>query len=208
MRIGVLASHEGSVLQAVLDACADAGTGARLCARVSIVISNNSDSGALRRARDAGIPALHLSSATHRDPAALDHAIAKSLDDARVDLVVLAGYMKRLGPETLARFANRLINTHPSLLPKFGGSGFFGSAVHAAVLAAGERESGATVHWVVGDYDTGPIIAQARVRVADAETPASLEAKVKLAERELLIETLISLMNRHGSPKIERPVIQ
>ncbi len=71
--------------------------------------------------------------------------------------------MKRLGPVTLARFANRMINTHPSLLPKFGGSGFFGGAVHEAVLAAGERESGATVHWVAGDYDTGPIIAQARV---------------------------------------------
>jgi phosphoribosylglycinamide formyltransferase 1 len=208
MRIGVLASHEGSVLQAVLDACAVAGTGARLCGRVSIVISNNSDSGALRRARDAGIPALHLSSATHPNPTSLDLAIAQSLDDARVDLVVLAGYMKRLGPETLARFANRLINTHPSLLPKFGGSGFFGGAVHAAVLAAGERESGATVHWVVGDYDTGPIIAQARVRVADAETPASLEAKVKLAERELLIETLISLTNRPVPPRIERSVIQ
>ena len=203
MRIGVLASHEGSVLQAVLDACADSGKAARLCARVGVVISNNSDSGALRRARAAGIPALHLSSATHPEPAALDQAIAQSLDTAGVDLVVLAGYMKRLGPATLARFAGRLINTHPSLLPKFGGSGFFGSAVHAAVLAAGERESGVTVHWVVGDYDTGPILAQARVPVADAETPASLEAKVKLAERELLIETLVSLANHRSSPKID-----
>ena len=201
MRIGVLASHEGSVLQAVLDACADSTTDARLCGRVSVVISNNSDSGALRRARDAGIPALHLSSVTHPSPAALDYAIARALDDASVDLVVLAGYMKRLGPATLARFADRLINTHPSLLPKFGGSGYFGSAVHAAVLAAGERESGVTVHWVAGDYDTGPIIAQARVPIADAETPASLEAKVKLAERELLIETLVRLSNRHRSSK-------
>jgi phosphoribosylglycinamide formyltransferase-1 len=201
MRIGVLASHEGSVLQAVLDACADSGSDARLCARVSVVISNNSDSGALRRARKAGVPALHLSFATHPDPATLDYAIARSLDDAGVDLVVLAGYMKRLGPATLERFANRLINTHPSLLPKFGGSGFFGSAVHAAVLAAGERESGATVHWVTGDYDTGPIIAQVRIPVADAETPASLEAKVKLAERELLIEALVSLANRQRWPK-------
>lgn len=202
MRIGVLASHEGSVLQAVLDACADPRTDVRLCARVSVVISNNSDSGALRRARDAGIPALHLSSVTHPNPASLDHAIAGALDDTGVDLVVLAGYMKRLGPVTLARFADRLINTHPSLLPKFGGSGYFGSAVHAAVLAAGERESGVTVHWVSGDYDTGPIIAQVRVPVADAETPASLEAKVKLAEREVLIETLVRLSNRHRSPNI------
>ncbi len=201
MRIGVLASHEGSVLQAVLDACVPQPD-ARLCATVSVVISNNSLSGALKRAREAGIPAMHLSSSTHPDPAALDHAIAHALDDADVDLVLLAGYMKRLGPETLARFANRLINTHPSLLPKFGGSGFFGTAVHAAVLAAGERESGATVHWVTGDYDTGPIIAQTRVPIAAAETPASLEAKVKLAERALLIETLVGLSGRYRSPKI------
>ena len=189
MRIGVLASHEGTVLQAALDACAEQ----RLCARVGIVISNNSDSGALRRARDARIPAVHLSSATHPDSAALDHALAQCLEDAGVDLIVLAGYMKRLGPVTLERFKDRLINTHPSLLPKFGGAGFFGDRVHAAVLAAGERESGATVHWVSGDYDAGPIIAQARVPIADTETPASLEEKVKIAERALLIDTLRTL---------------
>ena len=197
MRIGVLASHEGTVLQAVLDACSHRSSEARLCARVSIVISNNSESGALKRAREARVPAVHLSSATHPDAAALDQAIAQSLDDAGVDLVVLAGYMKRLGPVTLERFGGRLINTHPSLLPKFGGSGFFGSAVHAAVLAAGDRESGATVHWVCDDYDTGPIIAQARVWIAPDETPASLEAKVKIAERTLLIDTLDTLAEKH-----------
>ena len=197
MRIGVLASHEGTVLQAVLDACSHRSSEARLCARVSIVISNNSESGALKRAREARVPAVHLSSATHADAVALDQAIARSLDDAGVDLVVLAGYMKRLGPVTLERFSGRLINTHPSLLPKFGGSGFFGSAVHAAVLAAGDRESGATVHWVCDDYDTGPIIAQARVPIAADETPASLEAKVKMAERTLLIDTLSTLAEKH-----------
>ena len=197
MRIGVLASHEGTVLQAVLDACSHRSSEARLCARVSIVISNNSESGALKRAREARVPAVHLSSATHPDAAALDQAIAQSLDDAGVDLVVLAGYMKRLGPVTLERFGGRLINTHPALLPKFGGSGFFGSAVHAAVLAAGDRESGATVHWVCDDYDTGPIIAQARVWIAPDETPASLEAKVKIAERTLLIDTLDTLAEKH-----------
>ena len=189
MRIGVLASHEGTVLQAVLDACADQ----RLCARVGVVISNNSDAGALRRARDARIPAVHMSSATHPDGAALDHAIARCLEDAGVDLVVLAGYMKRLGPVTLERFKGRLINTHPSLLPKFGGAGFFGDTVHAAVIAAGEHESGATVHWVSADYDAGTIIAQARVPIADTETPASLEEKVKVVERALLIDTLRGL---------------
>lgn len=198
MRIGVLASHEGTVLQALLDACADQ----RLCACVSIVISNNSDSGALRRARDCRIPAVHMSSATHSDGATLDHAIAQCLKDAGVDLVVLAGYMKRLGPITLERFNGRLINTHPSLLPKFGGAGFFGDTVHAAVIAAGEHESGATVHWVNGDYDAGPIIAQARVPVDATETPASLEEKVKVAERALLIDTLRNLAQQIRPMKI------
>ena len=197
MRIGVLASHEGSVLQAILDACnesrPDSNTDVRLCARVSVVVSNNSESGAIRRARKVGIRAVHLSSATHADADALDRAIAQSLDDASVDLVVLAGYMRRLGPVTLARFKDRMINTHPSLLPKFGGSGYFGRRVHEAVLAGGERESGATVHWVTGEYDSGPIIAQVRVSIDAAETPESLEAKVKAAERTLLIDTLRSL---------------
>jgi len=190
--IGVLASHEGSLLQGILDACADK----RLYARVAVVISNNSDSGALRRAREAGVRTAHLSSATHADAASLDRAISETLEQANVDLVVLVGYMKRLGPLTLARFANRMVNTHPSLLPKYGGSGFFGRRVHEAVLANGDTESGATVHWVSGDYDSGPIIAQVRVPVAAAETPETLEHKVKAVERQLLIETLRSLVDQ------------
>jgi len=190
--IGVLASHEGSLLQAIIDACADKN----LCARVGVVISNNSDSGALRRAREAGVRTAHLSSATHADSAALDRAIANALEQASVDLVVLVGYMKRLGPVTLARFENRMINTHPSLLPRYGGSGFFGRRVHDAVIAHGDAESGATVHWVTGDYDSGPIIAQVPVPVAPDETPETLEHKVKAVERQLLIDTLRSLVQR------------
>lgn len=202
MRIGVLASHEGSVLQAILDACNAPNPDTRLCARVSVVVSNNSESGAIRRAREAGIRTVHLSSATHPDPDALDHAIVLSLEEASVDLVVLAGYMKRLGPATLARFAGRMINTHPSLLPKFGGSGFFGRRVHDAVIASGDRESGATVHWVTGEYDSGPIISQVRVKIAADETAESLETKVKAAERTLLIDTLRCLSERFKSTKI------
>lgn len=193
--VGVLASHEGSLLQEILDACSDA----RLCARVSAVISNNSDSGALRRARDAFVHTVHLSSATHPDAGALDRAISDTLEQAGVDLVVLVGYMKRLGPVTLARFKDRMINTHPSLLPKYGGSGFFGRRVHDAVIANGDTESGATVHWVTGDYDSGPIIAQRRVLVAADETPATLEHKVKAVERQLLIDTLRTLVDRRAS---------
>jgi phosphoribosylglycinamide formyltransferase-1 len=194
MRIGVLASHEGSVLQAMLDACADA----RVPARVVLVISNNSESGALRRARDAGIATRHLSTATHPDADALDRAIVESLDTENVDLVVLAGYMKRLGASMLHRYAGRLLNTHPALLPKFGGVGFYGRRVHEAVLASGDRETGATVHWVAGDYDTGPVVAQTRVAISTDDTAESLEAKVKVAERRLLIDTLATLARRHA----------
>ncbi len=189
MRIGVLASHEGSVLQAVIDACASS----RIAAQVVVVISNNSNAGALMRATDAGIATAHLSSTTHADPVALDRAICDSLMQRNVDLVLLAGFMKKLGPETLRKFSGRIVNTHPALLPKFGGKGYYGRRVHEAVIAAGERESGATVHWVDGDYDTGPVLAQKKVAITSADTAESLELKVKALERELLIDALVNL---------------
>src|SRR5262245_59072220 len=133
MRLGVLASHEGTTLQAVLDAVADG----RLSATVAVVISNNRESGALRRARAAGVAAVHLSSATHPDVQQLDQAILECLTVAECDLVLLAGYMKKLGPRVLGKFGGRILNTHPALLPKFGGKGMYGNRVHEAVLASG-----------------------------------------------------------------------
>ena len=189
MKIGVLASHEGTTLQAVLDACA---TG-RIPAQVVLVVSNNAGSGALRRARTAGVPALHLSSTTHPDPESLDRALLQALRAQAVDLVLLAGYMKKLGPLTLAAFPGRILNTHPALLPRFGGQGLYGAHVHRAVLAAGERESGASIHWVDGEYDTGPVIAQVRVPVEPGDTPESLAARVQAAERTLLVKVLDEL---------------
>jgi phosphoribosylglycinamide formyltransferase-1 len=186
------------VLQAVLDACANE----RIRAHVCLVISNNGNAGALRRAQDAHIATAHLSAATHPDAVALDQAITAQLVRANVDFVLLAGYMKRLGPLTLARFKGRIINTHPALLPKFGGAGFFGRRVHEAVVAAGETVSGATVHWVEADYDTGAIIAQAAVTVNVDETPASLEAKVKIVERDLLVDSLARLATQFHESKI------
>lgn len=140
MRIAVFGSHEGTTLQAIIDACA-AGT---LPARIAVVISNNRDSGVIRRAHAAGIPVYHLSSRTHPEPADLDEAISRALDEHGADLVVLAGYMRLLGERTLRRFRGRILNTHPALLPKFGGKGMYGSRVHEAVLAAGEPTTGAT----------------------------------------------------------------
>jgi len=195
MRIGVLASHGGSVLQAIIDAC---GSG-ELPAQVALVISNNSQAGALERARQHGIESIHLSSQTHPDPSALDSAIATALRSAGVDWVVLAGYMKKLGPKTLDAFRDRILNTHPALLPKFGGAGFFGRRVHRAVLEAGESESGATVHLVDSEYDTGPILAQVRVVVRPDDTVDSLEERVKVAERKLIIATLHEFSTRKAA---------
>jgi phosphoribosylglycinamide formyltransferase-1 len=203
MRIAVLASHEGSVLQAVIDACANE----RIRGQVCLVISNNSNAGALQRAQDAHIATAHLSATTHSDAEALDQAITAQLVSAEADLVLLAGYMKRLGTLTLSRFRGRIINTHPALLPKFSGAGFFGRRVHDAVLASRETVSGATVHWVEGDYDTGPIIAQAAVTVGADETAASLEAKVKVVERDLLIDTLARLANQFCESKTSAGVL-
>ncbi|MGH8327307.1 MAG: phosphoribosylglycinamide formyltransferase, partial [Steroidobacteraceae bacterium] len=189
MNIAVLASHEGTTLQAVLDACA-AGT---IAGGVTLVIGNNPVSGALRRARAAAVPALCLSGATHPDPEALDRAICAALEAHAIDIVLLAGYMKRIGRQTLARFAGRLINTHPALLPKFGGRGMFGAAVHRAVLAAGERLSGASVHLIDGEYDSGPLIAQATVGVREADTADSLAARVQQVERALVVRVLAEI---------------
>lgn len=186
MRLAVLASHTGTILQAVMDACA----GGELNARVALVVSNNSTSRALARAREAGVPAVHLSGTTHPEAERLDAAMLQALNDAQADWVLLAGYMKKLGPGVLAAYRHRIVNTHPALLPKYGGAGFFGRRVHEAVLAAGDTETGASVHLVEEDYDSGPILAQVRVPVKPGDDAESLEERVKVAERKLVVATL------------------
>ena len=186
LRLGILASHAGTTMQAIIDACLQG----RLHAEVRVVIGNNSRSGALARARAHGIPTAHLSGVTHPNAADLDRAIMETLDGHRVDVVALAGYMKRLGPLVLSRYKGRLLNTHPALLPKFGGQGMHGDGVHGAVLAAGERVSGASVHLVEGDYDTGPVLSQVEVPVLEGDTLESLRDRVQTAERKHYVEVL------------------
>lgn len=186
MKIGVLASHGGTTLQAIIDAIAIR----TLNARIAVLISNNSRSGAMERARAAGIPTVHISGTTHPDDGERDRAIRDALQTAGAELVVLAGYMKPLGELTLSAFDGRIINTHPSLLPKFGGAGFFGIRVHTAVIDAGESVTGASVHLVRGDYDTGPVIARCELPVLPGDTPESLQERVKPAEQALLVDVL------------------
>lgn len=192
MRLAVLASHEGTTLQAVIDACEHG----ELNAEVGLVVSNNSSSGAMRRAEKAGALTLHISSQTHSTEQARDEALLDALQQAKVEWVLLLGYMKKLGVHTLAAYNGRILNTHPALLPKFGGKGFYGRKVHAAVIDAGEKETGATVHLVDTEYDTGPLLAQVQVPVLDNDTIDTLEARVKAAEQNLLINTLIEMSNR------------
>jgi phosphoribosylglycinamide formyltransferase-1 len=186
MNIGFLASHNGSNMQAIIDAC-KAG---RLQAKPVCVISNNPDSGALARAKVEAIPHYHLSSKTHPAPASLDQTILSTLVRHQVDVVVLAGYMKKIGPATLERFAGAILNIHPALLPKYGGRGMYGTRVHEAVIAAGERESGPSVHLVNEEYDAGEVIDQIRVPVLSDDTPETLAARVLEQEHELFPQVL------------------
>lgn len=184
--LGFLASHGGSNLQAILDSVA----GGALPASVGVVISNNSGSMALERARNFGSAALHISRATHETPESEDAAIATALQSHGANLLVLAGYMRKIGPCVLAAYPRRIINVHPALLPKFGGRGMFGLHVHEAVLAAGDRETGVTVHLVDDVYDHGAVIAQATVPVESGDTPESLQARVLKTEHLLFPDTL------------------
>ena len=186
LRLGFLASHNGSNVQAIVDACKDG----RLDAKPCIVISNNSRANVLVRAEREGVPTRNLSVKTHPVPGDLDRAIAETLQEHGVNLVVLAGYMKELGPETLSRFKGRILNTHPALLPKYGGKGMYGMRVHEAVLTAGERVTGATVHLVEGDYDTGPAVWQVEVPVLENDTAETLGERVLQHEHVLYVEVL------------------
>jgi len=186
MNIGFLASHGGSNMQAIIDACKSG----KLQATPAVVISNNSDSGAIARAETEGIPYYYLSGKTHPEPEELDRAILETFLRHSVDIIVLAGYMKKLGPKTLSRFRGRILNIHPALLPKYGGKGMYGIRVHEAVIAAGEKESGVSIHFVDENNDTGTIIAQTRVPVMPDDTPETLAARILVQEHILYPATL------------------
>ena len=186
LKLAFLASHNGSSMRAIV-AAARAG---ELAVEPVLVASNNAESPALAFARYEGIPARHISATTTGSPEAADAALADALADARADWVVMSGYMRKLGPQVLAAFPERILNVHPALLPKHGGEGLYGRRVHAAVLAAGETVSGPTIHLVDEEYDRGPIVAQAEVEVRPDDTPETLQARVVAREPALYIEVL------------------
>jgi formyltetrahydrofolate-dependent phosphoribosylglycinamide formyltransferase len=199
-RIAVLGSGRGSNFEAICQAI-DRG---ELCASVECVISNNSKAFILDRARKRGIPAYHLSSCHHPEGPDFETALLTLLLDHRIDLICLAGYMKKIPAGVLKSFPSRILNIHPALLPAFGGPGMYGPAVHQAVLTSGAQYSGASVHLVSDEYDTGLILAQDIVRVMHDDTVEILAERVLKIEHSLYPKTIsswIEKLNMSGMPK-------
>lgn len=188
LTISFLASHGGSAVKEILAAIDQLS----LNAEVGVVIFNNRDSGIAAWCEEHQVPHKHISGFTHPDEAARDIAIKDTLNSAGTDLVILSGYMKKIGPEVLARYRNKILNIHPSLLPRHGGKGLFGDRVHEAVLMSGDTESGATVHLINEEYDEGPILRQHRISVVQGETVETLKRKIHAIEGRLYIETIKS----------------
>jgi phosphoribosylglycinamide formyltransferase-1 len=176
----VMASGGGTNLQAIIDNI-EAG---KVDAQIKAVISNNSKSGALERARNHNISDIHLSHKQFATPEEFDQKLLSVLKEKETDLVILAGYMKMISPTVIREYKNKIINIHPALLPSFGGKGMYGMHVHEAVLESGVKVTGVTVHTVDEVYDHGPILYQKCVPVLPDDTPESLQQRVLPHEHE------------------------
>ncbi len=177
-KLAVLASGNGTTLQAIIDAIKNK----ELDSKINIVISNTEEAYALTRAKEANINNYILKD--YKD----ENELYEALKEADVDLVILAGYLKLIPLKVIKEFT--IINTHPALLPKFGGKGMYGMNVHRAVVENHEKVTGATLHFVNEEYDKGKIIAQTKVRVLKKDTPEDVSAKVQAAEKIQLINIL------------------
>ncbi|HEX6307876.1 MAG TPA: phosphoribosylglycinamide formyltransferase [Longimicrobiales bacterium] len=190
VRLAVFASGGGSNLQALLDRFADTPH-----VTPALVVSDRGDSGALRRATAAGVEALHIPVAG-RSQQQLADDILTALDEWDIRLIALAGYLRLVPPAVVARYRGRIVNIHPALLPAFGGAGMYGRRVHEAVIDAGCRITGATVHYVDERYDEGRIIAQWPVPVLHDDTAETLAARVLRIEH-LLYPAVVDIVARH-----------
>jgi phosphoribosylglycinamide formyltransferase-1 len=193
MIISFLASHGGSSARALIAAMRSG----QLAARPGIVITNNRDSAIFHWCLDNDIPVRHISSKSHRGEDNTDEAIASVLADAGTTLVVCSGYMKKVGPHVLQKFPGHVLNIHPALLPAHGGKGMYGDHVHTAVLAAGETQSGATVHVVTAGIDEGPLVLQRSVPVLPDDTLETLRARVQSIEPGLYVDAVRLFMKQH-----------
>ncbi len=186
-RIALLASGTGTTLQALLDAFPPVGSASEIA--VVAVICNTPGAAALDRGRRAGVPSVLVDHRT-RSQEGFERDLAQAVDSHRPDLICLAGFLRILSPAFVARYRGRILNTHPALLPAFGGAGMYGQRVHHAVLEAGCAISGCTIHLVNETPDGGPIVAQAAVPVLPGDDPGSLAARVQAEERRLYPEVI------------------
>ena len=183
LRVTVCVSGGGTNLQAILDAVQN---GIIRDAKIVLVLSNNEGAYALERAKQAGIPTALVSRDAYPEPAAFNRALTDTIRNAGTDLVVLAGFLVQIPQELIAHYPDRIINVHPSLIPSFCGKGYYGLRVHEAALARGVKITGATVHIVDADMDTGPILMQKAVEVKPDDTPKTLQKRI-MEEAEWVI---------------------
>ena len=191
VKIGVLVSGGGTNLQALLDA---QKRGEIPDGEIALVIASRKKAYALERAREAGVPALALPRRDYENPADYDAALLTALQEAGVELVVLAGFLCVLGEKMLKGYEGRIVNVHPSLIPAFCGDGFYGLHVHEAALARGVKVTGATVHLVNEVTDGGPILLQKAVEVLEGDTPESLQKRVMEQAEWVLLPQAVSML--------------
>jgi phosphoribosylglycinamide formyltransferase-1 len=184
LKLGFLASGNGSSARAIVTAI----RAGELAAEPRLLVSNNRTAPALTYAAEQGVAALHIP--TQSDPEAADARLVEAMVAHDVELIVLSGYLRQLGPRTLQRFEGRILNIHPGPLPQFGGHGMYGRRVHQAVIAAGVAESEIVIHLVDGEYDRGPIVARRSVRIEPGDTAETLEARVRALEPQFFVEVL------------------
>ncbi len=190
LKISFLASHRGSAAKYLIHAMQQG----QLQAETAIVITNNRDSEIYLWCIENKIDVHCINSQTHLDEDEKDEAIRQLLHQADTGLVILSGYMKKIGPRTIKQFANKILNIHPSLLPRHGGQGLYGDKAHQAVLQSGDQQSGASVQFINEEYDQGPVIMQRTVDIDVGETVASLKSKVQAIEAELYLDSIKQIM--------------
>ncbi|MCB0349711.1 MAG: phosphoribosylglycinamide formyltransferase [Bdellovibrionales bacterium] len=188
MKFIVLASGKGTTLESLLTLQSKGQLQPQICA----LVTDNSKAEALQVASRYNIPAQCIPQQEYSDYASWDAALLAYLNKHDPDFILLAGFLKKVGPKVLNKFHNKMINSHPSLLPKYGGRGMYGQNVHAAVLAAKESKSGVTIHLLNERFDEGPILKQVEVPVLEGDSVKSLEERVKAAEKSALVDFLNS----------------
>ncbi|WP_375725096.1 phosphoribosylglycinamide formyltransferase [Arcobacter sp. KX21116] len=189
-RIGILSSHNGSGFDTLLEACENK----TINAQVILVISNNQEAKVLQKASLSHVPNFVVNAKKYPDEN-LDEKITKLMLEFKVDYIFLSGYMKKIEENLLKSFPNKIINSHPALLPKFGGKGMYGRFVHEAVIKEKQKESGCTIHFVNENYDEGKYIIQEKISLSSDESVETLEDKIKTLEKKAIVKAFKKILS-------------